>query len=305
MGCLRASEKSYQYTAYGLNILSHIPCPELLQGIGTPDVTIRYGVAPDYLPGAEATEDCYQAAPGQFLLTISGVAKYLVSSGQEILIDRAPTAEDDELRLFLLGSAFGALLHQRGLLPLHGSAFEAYGGCVAILGDSGLGKSTLAGAFSKRGYRIMADDVSVVSVNGDGVPVILPGYPQLKLWPDAARRLGETPELLPRVDTKLEKHCLPFQEGFYRKPVPLHRVYVLSTNSKRNLVLRSLKGVEKLTVLINNTYRVHFLYEMGAKALHFKQCVAVAKHAVVTKVTRPREPFLLDELAELLEQDFS
>jgi hypothetical protein len=151
----------------------------------------------------------------------------------------------------------------------------------------------------------MADDVSVVSVNGDDAPVILPGYPQLKLWPDAARRLGETPELLPRVDTKLEKHCLPFQVGFYKKPLPLHRAYVLSAANTRRFHLKPLKGIEKITTLIKNTYRLSFLDGVGAKALHFKQCVAVAKHTAVTQVTRPREPFLLDELAELLEKDFS
>ena len=139
-------DKRYQYTAYGLNILSCIPCPELSPGNGLPDVTIRYGAVPDSLVGAKERGTWYQATPEQLLLSIDGVGRYLITGGKEIVIERAPNAKDDVVRLFLLGSAVGALLYQKGLLPLHGSAIEANGGCVAILCDSGLGKSALAGA---------------------------------------------------------------------------------------------------------------------------------------------------------------
>jgi hypothetical protein len=297
--------RKYQYTAYGLNIASCIHCPELLPGNGSPNVTIRYGTVPDSLASPKGKGACYEATPEQLLLSINGVARFLVSAGEEILIDRAPNSDDAEIRLYLLGSALGALLHQRGLLPLHASAFEANCGCIAILGHTGLGKSTLAGVFWKRGYRIITDDVCVVSVNGIEAPLVVPAYPQLKLWADAARKLGEEPQAMPKIHRKFEKHGLPFKEGFCQEPLPLTRIYVLSTNNTLEFSLRLLKGMEKLTGLITNTYRAHFLEGLGRKTSHFKQCVAVAKHAVVKCVTRPREPFLLDELADLLEKDFS
>jgi hypothetical protein len=305
MGRIPRPDKGYVYTAYGLNIVSCIPCPELSLGRGRPDVKIFYAAVPDSLVSAKLKNDWYQSTPEQILLSIDGVGRYLVTDGKEILIDRAPDAGDDEVRLFLLGSAFGALLHQRGLLPLHGSAIEADGGCVAILGDSGLGKSALAGAFRKRGYRVMTDDICVVRIDRGNKPIILPGYPQLKLWADAAMKLGEEPELLPRIYPNEEKRGLLFQEAFCRKPMPLHHLYVIATNNSREFELTTLKGMEKLTEIINNTYRFQFLEGLSRRVPHFKQCIEVAKHAAVSRVTRPREPFLLDELAEFLEEDFS
>ena len=56
----------------------------------------------------------------------------------------------------------GAILMQRKILPLHGSAIAIDGKAYAIVGDSGAGKSTLASAFLKRGYQLLSDDVITV-----------------------------------------------------------------------------------------------------------------------------------------------
>jgi hypothetical protein len=292
------------YTAYGLNIASCIPCPELSPGLGTPDVIVRYGAMPKSLDPTGEKGSAYEANPDHLYFSIDGVAKYLVSQGKDILIDRAAKAEDSEVRLFLLGSAFGALLFQRGLLPLHGSAIEVHGGCVVILADSGLGKSTIAGVFRNRGYRIIADDVCVVSLKEDGLPMVLPGYPQLKLGMDVAKELSDDPQSLVRIHPKVEKVSLLLQEEFCRESLPLHRLYILETSPHGEFNLEPLKGVEKLAAIINNTYRLGFIEGLGIKVSHFKQCVAVAKHTPLTRVTRPAETFLLNELAQLLEEDF-
>ena len=151
--------KPFHYTAYGLKIESDIECPELLAGEETPGdgtepVRILLGKVPASLENPRANGVLYQARPGQFLLRLDHIAGYLVSNGAEIVIDRVPGSLDDEVRLFLLGSAFGALLHQRGFLTLHGSAIETPKGAMGFTGQSGVGKSTLATAFRTRGYPV-------------------------------------------------------------------------------------------------------------------------------------------------------
>ena len=76
---------------------------------------------------------------------------------------RLNTAEGSlgsDIRVFLLGSCLGALLHQRGVLALHASAIETDQGAVLFMGDSGMGKSTTLQAFIKRGYKMLADDIT-------------------------------------------------------------------------------------------------------------------------------------------------
>ena len=163
------------------------------------------------------------------------------------------------MRLFLLGSAFAALLQQRGLLPLHGCAVEVNGGAVVFVGPSGCGKSTLAGALRQRGYRVLADDVSVISFSPAGAPIVLAAYPQLKLWTDALKIFGKNPEDLPRVKAGLEKYGLPLKEGFATNASPLKRVYELSVGNSQDPEIITLKGLDKLAVLMRHTYRLQFL----------------------------------------------
>ena len=154
----------YSYTAYGLGIASCLPCPRLRSGSGPPDVFVRCGSLPDGLPGARSGGVCYQATSNQLLLSVPGVARFLVSDGREILVERAANADDDDVRLFLLGPALGALLQQRGLLVFEGSAIEASRGAVALLGHSGAGKSTIV-QLLMRYYKLTSGQILVDGKN--------------------------------------------------------------------------------------------------------------------------------------------
>ena len=108
---------------------------------------MRLGRVPEQLDEADATGVFYQAKRGMLLLNVERVARFLISSGNEILVDVVPGAEWDMVLLLLFGSAFGALLHQRKLLVVHASAIATTRGAVLFTGASGYGKSTLPPPF--------------------------------------------------------------------------------------------------------------------------------------------------------------
>jgi len=295
--------ENYCYKAYSLNISSSIALPELPFGEGPPDISIRDGAVPTRLADAGKIGICYQVGPNRVLITIDGLGRFLISGGDEVLVERDPSVEEGVLRVFLLGPVLGALLHQRGLLVLHGSAIVVDEGCVALLGVTGSGKSTVAAAFRNLGYRIMADDILAVSTSG-GRFTVYPGYPALALWSDVIRKLGKAPDSLERVRPELEKYRLPLGEGFYAKPLPLYRLYVLTFGHRGKPRLIGLKPPANLNRLKRHIYHLEFREGLGTTGCCFKQCKAVADHVPVSLAIYPRRPFLLDESVYLLEEDF-
>lgn len=291
------------YHAFGLRIASAIPFLEMPQTEGSPDVTIVYGKTPESLSDPKISGVRYQAGLREFLLQVDNVARYYVSNGNHIIVERETGAADEETLLFLMGSAMGALLHQRNILPLHGSSVEVDGEGVIFVGPSSIGKSTIAGGFHKKGFALLSDDVCAVTAKNDADPHIIPGFPRLKLWVDALKKLEEDSEGLNRVrlDQEFEKYFVPFNNAG-NSPVPVRSVFVLDTTNTDKFEIVPLERGDKIDPIINNTYRPRFLEGLGGKKEHFKQCAAVASKAAVIRIARPRKGFRLNELMDLVER---
>ncbi|NCJ08053.1 hypothetical protein GS597_16365 [Synechococcales cyanobacterium C] len=293
----------YTYRAYGLMFSLEFPCPELLPAKGEPDVVVRYGDIPTSLKNPQVQGVLYEAQSNQFLLKLENVAYYLVQNGNEIVIAPHPEATADEVRLFLLGSCLGALLHQRGILVMHASAIQTDRGAVLFVGASGNGKSTLLGSLLQRGYPMMADDVTGIVLNEYGKPLVLPAYPQVKLWHDACQQLAQPIENLRAVRSQLEKYAVPTHHQFVDQPVPLYGVYVLRVHNRPDMLLECLEDSEKFEIFLGNTYRQRFLDGLNMRLPHFHLATVAANAAQVTRVTRPTHPFLLEELTSRLIED--
>ena len=293
---------SYSYNAFGLGICSEIEFDQLVPGAGKADVVVRLGQVPDRLKSPTGQGVLYQTVARQFLLNIDGVARFLVSNGSEILIDPAPNTDADTIRLFLFGSVFGALLHQRGVLLLHASAIVAPAGAVVFAGSSGCGKSTLACAFHQKGYLILADELCAI---GTGVSLpVSPGNPFLMLWADALQRLGLDRLGLRAVRPNLEKYILPLGDDFATEATPLHAVYILEASNSRLSAPTPIKGLKKIEALTGTTYRPRFVEHMKHEGEHLRQITEVASRARVARVNRPHGSLQVDELVDLIQEDF-
>jgi hypothetical protein len=286
----------YAYRAFGLTIHSELEFPELSSGEGAPDLEIHFGEIPESLPNPAATGVRFQARSGQLILRVDGHARYFATQGREIIIAREDNADPDAVRLFLLSSVIGAVLHQRGLLPLHASAVEVRGRGVILMGPSGVGKSTLAAALAKRGHHVLSDEITAITLR-EGQPYVLPAFPQLNIWADAAKRLGQELGTLRRVRGGLEKYALPLGQSYCDSPVSVARAYVLTTTNTSELKTERLKGMAKLTAVVAHTYRPSFMGDGDCRARHFEQCAAVAEKANICSLVRPE---LLSPIAEMI-----
>ena len=300
------SDSAQQYLVAGLRVSSEIPLPELVSfefGDEPPDLKICEGSVPENLAGAQQAEQGAQVTKDAVLLNIPGTGRYLASGGKQILVQPDPAAIGRNLRLFLLGSALGAIYFQRGFFPLHASVVVVNGAAVAFSGDSGAGKSTLAAWMSSQGYPLLCDDVCVVRFNDEKIPMAYPAFPRLKLWQDALEALNLETDGLQRDYKRAAKYHLAVDEKFQTQPVPLKHINVLQFTSEDSIPrIESIAPAEAVHLLRNNTYRFQFISGLGLTASHFEDCVKLARHTGVHTLSRPRRHSALAECQLLIEQ---
>jgi hypothetical protein len=186
-------------------------------------------------------------------------------------------------------------------LVLHASAVAVDGGAVAFLGEAGWGKSTMAAAMYARGHSIVADDVTAVRTDKAN-PIVHPGFPQLKLWPEAAIAVGNAPETLPRIQPSLEKRARRSDHEFSPDPLPLRCIYVLAEGETQQIA--PLRSQEALVELIRHSYTKRLLRVVGASS-HFLQCSSIVKNVTIRSLKRPRSLSSLSDMAQLVEKDLA
>jgi hypothetical protein len=300
--------KSYFYKTCGLGIESTLDLPELYTADRIePDVTIRVGNAGRSAAPTGDAEDYFDITSDRAFLFWPEVGAFLVRNGTEVIVEPQPDVEARLLRLPLLGPVLSAVISQRGCLGLHASAVMIGGQAVAFVGESGQGKSTLAATLYARGHAVLADDLVVVETNGTnghtGTPVVLPSYPQLKLFPEAVTAsLGDNPDDLPLLMTGLDKRARYAADGFSLRPVPLTRIYVLENDT--SMKIEPVPGREQILHLIRQSYGARiFKYRLKgpAASAHFQKCAALAAKVQIWRLKRPHSLAALGEVAEMVE----
>lgn len=249
------------YWLCGWRVHSEIPIPDLIPWLGDDrpaDLTIGIGPVQDRLDDPIFDGPMVQISrDGTCRVAVEKIAAYLIdSAGLRVTIAPALPLSAPAIRMLLLGHVFGILCHKRHLLPLHASCALIDGHAVAFAGQSGIGKSTLAAAFFKRGCTLLADDVTAVDLDAPGGPVVRPAIPQLKIWRDVMAALKLPIEGLERSRAELERYHLPLDAAFTHVPRPLAAVYHLRlvTNQRHATVTRR-RGLAASTDLFSDVYR--------------------------------------------------
>ncbi len=277
------------YDLFGLTVASAfaIPWAPETEAQAEADVSIRRA-------GAEA-----DGSDG-FRFEVPNVARYRIVGGREIIVDPMPGASEQAIRLYLLGSALGVLLHQRGLLVLHANAIVIDGAAVLFMGPSGAGKSTLAAWFAARGYPVLTDDICAVEVGADGKARVLPGLNRLRLSDEASERLAidmSNGQPCPSTD-KVE---IGMPRGEVVRSARLSACYALTALPEaEHFNVAPLAKMDAVEALMANTYRGHALPQLGGNAIHFESCMKIVARTRCFEVSRAKNWIRFDTVAEAM-----
>ena len=291
-----------RYRIGGLGVVSDFELPGAIPGAADAaiDVRIRLGCVPATLPSPDHAGPIWQIAADRLLLELPGIARFLLAGGAEIVVDPWSEAQAADVPAFLTGGIIGMLLLQRGRVVLHASAVEMDGRAALICGRSGVGKSTLAAALAARGHPVLADELCVLDVEGDGPPLAHSDGRSLKLWDDAVRALGLEARRGERVRPCLEKHHVDVEAA--ASPLPVGAVYVLrDARAPHPPGVQRPNPVDAALLLRRSAYRPLLVRHFGQLATYFRAAAGVTRHAGVFHLTRRLDISCLDDAADALE----
>jgi hypothetical protein len=281
---------AYRYRVFGFDLSAPFEIetlrPVARDSAAPPDVEIRLErLAPPPAP-MEYLGLLVQAMDDGLHIHVPGIADFRVCGGRTIIASPQPGEPPETTLDFLLGTAMGALLHQRGLLPLHANVIECNGLAFAFAGASGVGKSTLAARLHQKGYHLLSDDLCAVSWS-EGGPRVFPGIPRVKLWSDALEELG-----IPRQGTRpltwtTEKFEAPIRSAFGKRALPLAAICDLRTEQDaepRGAYV--LHGLDAANSIIAHTYRRRLADLQGAGGDCLQRALTLANTVPVLQLRR-------------------
>jgi hypothetical protein len=283
----------HNYVISGLHVSSELALPGAIPEASPTaecEVSIRRGTVPPALAGATANGPTWEMAGDIFLLRVPRLARFWVTSGREIRVDIEPGVTDHDAAGFVLGTAFGILLHQRGALVLHGAAVAKDGQAIAICGASGAGKSTLAAALCREGHVFITDDICVVGFDSRRQPVVLPDGRQLKLWQESILRLDLADRRGDAVRESFEKYYIDPFASTTAEPPRLSAIYILrEARPPLKPGIDALALPDAVAALDHQAYRPGLRAQIGDPPQMLMQAAAMLSHTKVFMLTRPRD----------------
>jgi hypothetical protein len=303
----RAMRERRFYRAYGLTIASEVILPELQPAApGATDVVIAVGAIDLPKPSPETATDFRFERDRQYLAW-HAVGAFLISDACRIDIEPAPGVDDTLIAFPLLGPVMALLLHRRGLLVLHASAIAVAGASAIFMGDKGAGKSTTASAMIRAGHQLLTDDVVAVDLANPGEPMIVPGFPQIKLAADAAAAISlREAELRPQVHPAIDKMQHRLTGGFSGDKVPAARIYILERGERADIT--PLPAIAALPAIIKFSYVTRFgraALPDNFAAMHLRHCSWIANHVGVCRLEVPTGLDRIGEAVDLITRDLA
>jgi hypothetical protein len=267
--------------------------------LGIPGLSVlRVDRVPEALEGAVRVGPHSVAKPGLLLRAVPGVGRFLATGGKRLEYWTEPGADPAAVEAMLQGGVLGAVIHQRGDLPLHATTLVSPDRtrAMALAGHSGAGKSTTAYALIRSGWMLVSDDLTRVTL-ARGEVLAWPGRNRVRLMEDACERFGIPAGQLAPVPNWPGKFAVdvPRWDG----PVRLAALVALDRGDGP-LEIEELQGGAALRAVLEHTYRAHYVAALGRTKRRFELAAATAAGSAVLRVGGRAG---VDEIAARLEAE--
>ena len=211
-----------------------------------------------------------------------------------------PRPLDGLSRHQLLDQVLPRVLEHLGHLMIHGSAVAAPGGAVVFVGETGLGKSTLAASFQRVGTGILSDDCMRLTIDPDGGVSCVPTYRSLRLWPDSADTLMGAARSEP-MSAGSAKRRVDLPPDPITAPARVGAICLLSEPKTTSAEIRisSVAPATAVSLLLAQCFRLDPTDPDSTKRT-FERCADIVERVAVVELSYPRDYDRLSEVCYAL-----
>ncbi|GAB5528385.1 MAG: hypothetical protein Roseis3KO_01620 [Roseivirga sp.] len=295
---------NYSYQAYGLLVQSEFLIQALSPGKSPDKVAdLRIITAPITLNGIpyENNGSIKKMTPEGLLLSVKGVASYLISHKNSITVD-VFSKKNELAESILLGPVFTAFLIKKEYQVLSGVTLMKNNRTLLLTGISGVGKSSVAAALSMRGYTVLSDQICALKVS-NGEVLAMTAKPNLKLWEDCLEQLNLDATQLQKVRKELNKYYYPVLHKNIAGSYPLNAIYELEISPKWGKKLMTIEEdtFQAFKLIGRNTAWKYLHHELGFELNSFKNISSISANVDCKRIARPYALYNLSELTDFIE----
>lgn len=220
----------------------------------------------------------------------------------------AAAVEDDVLAWHLFGFVSAIQLEVMGLRVLHGASLVSDQGAVILCGPSGMGKSSLALALIRRGWKLLGDDHAVLEPTTQGL-VVRPAIPWMKATPETAAAFGLDWSKLGRLHPASSKRRVDFDTSrWWDHPVRARAIYLLRRECGRlhgPVRIARLRSSEAFWEVLAQSYALRSVEALGMSRGRVKILAELVNQTRCCLIHVPDGLGRLDNVVEALEVDLA
>lgn len=294
----------HSYRVFGIPVISEIELKSLVPDesalLAEDSISVTWGTVSDSIKEPLLHDSTWcKFNKHEFFYHLPNQAKFLISDGKHILVEKV-NDDLDHMLLFFYSNAIAAALLQRGLTPFHVSGVLNDDGKVWLFAaPSKVGKSTTALKLNERGYELFTDDTALIEFV-DGFPMAVASYPMVRVW----EKTLEQQQVFPNKNAYqmrpgINKFGIHFHETFSHEPAEIAGIIFLDNTTDR-LAIEPITSGLAFQRLRRNVYRTQWISKMNMERSLFVLLSNVLQQVPTYVAHRPKDKDTFDEFADMI-----
>ena len=234
-----------------------------------------------------------------FLLRFPEIADFHINFETKVIQCHSHESVDDNtVRHLLLDQVIPRYLGHTGSIILHAGAVQKQGNCIAFLGGSGFGKSTLASFFHNHGYTLLTDDC--IMIDSKKPYACIPSYTGVRMFDDSIyATFGNNFHTSSVASYSYKKRIELDRKTIYSEKNPcLAAIFLLDKSDSQceTIKIQRLNGMQKIIELVKHSFIMDVSNQSTNSILFNKQAAMANSKIPFFKLTYPNAYDLLPQV---------